>query len=154
MLRVKLEELTPEEARMFLDLQRESMGGEAWVRDVLEGTLEVYRVPGGILGVRRLPHLFVEFLAGKGLRRSIFKTILALAPTNTPIDAFFINPRLARVCEKLGWKTVGIYMRFDDGRTTEDPADAAAGHEPEGAAASAGAVLRGPLGQDAAAPAE
>lgn len=133
---------------MFLDVQAESLGSACWVGDIIQGTLELYVLPGGILGVRGREPLFVEFLAGKGLNRSVFKAILSLAPDpgSGPVEAFFINPRLAKVCEKLGWKPVGTYMRFDNGRTTEGNSDSTAGHEPEGAVDGASAVLRGSVG--------
>lgn len=90
-----------------------------WIAEIAEGTLALFEVPGGVIGLKREPkQIFVELLAGKGLDgNGIKRTVLELANGN-PVEGFVVNPAAVRLYQRFGFKPVGTFMRFDNAQST------------------------------------
>jgi hypothetical protein len=100
-------------------LQRAAMigGKEAreWVGEIAEGSLALYEVPGGIIGLKHEPkQIFVELLAGEGMTpygREIVAAVRDLAG-DQGVEAFVVDPRAVRLFRRFGFQPTGTYMRL------------------------------------------
>jgi hypothetical protein len=88
-----------------------------WIKEIADGELALYEVPGGIIGLKKEPkQVFVELLAGNMMaqhRQDILASVKELA-NGRPVEGFVVNPRAAKVYQRLGFKPVGTFMRLDN----------------------------------------
>lgn len=89
-----------------------------WIKEIAEGTLALFEVPGGVIGLKpEGKHIFVELLAGCHMKEhaeEILASVRELAE-GRPVEGFVVNPAVARFYRRLGFVPVGTFMRLDDG---------------------------------------
>lgn len=90
-----------------------------WIAEIAEGTLALFEIPGGVIGLKREPkQIFIELLAGKSLDgNGVRETVLQLA-NGSPVEGFVVNPAAVRLYKRFGFKPVGMYMRFENAEST------------------------------------
>lgn len=87
-----------------------------WLQGIVEGTLKVFEVPGGIVGLRNWRgKAFVEFLAGKDMipaARDVLEAVKEVADDDS-LEGFVVHPGLERFYRRLGFKRLGTYVQLD-----------------------------------------
>lgn len=86
-----------------------------WLEDIAVGHLALFEVPGGIIGMKReQKHIFVELLAGEGMKEHAAEVLAAVKElaNGSPVEGFVVNPAVARFYQRLGFTPVGTYMRL------------------------------------------
>lgn len=113
--RVFLEDLGEEDLRLLaraIECGLEKTGTQL-LQEVASGELELYRLPGGLLGMKVFPTLvWVELLVGQGLLRQIAGLRSWFESYNRPVETCASSPGLVRTYERAGCKVLGTWMRM------------------------------------------
>lgn len=95
---------------------------EAWLEDVHKGLIALFEItPDGLIGLRKLEGgkvLHVVLITGKGLiarAREIMDFVIEEANGAT-IEAMVSRRGLVRLYERLGFRPLACWMRYDNGR--------------------------------------
>lgn len=116
--RLFLADLADEHLRLLQDaLEWERPGtSERWLQDIDSGLLAVFELQGGLIGLRDLGEtVHVEFLVGRGLMEGLEENWAEVRSLTggRPLEICAGRPGAVKVYERLGFKTLCTFMRFD-----------------------------------------
>lgn len=116
--RLFLEDLSDQHLRLLADaLEWERPGtGVRWLADAAAGLLAVFELEGGLVGLRDCQtHVYVEFVVGQGLVAKLAENWAAVKDLaeGRPLEICAGRPGATRIYERLGFKTVCTFMRYD-----------------------------------------